>query len=170
MEEIWRDIFGYVGYYQVSDWGMVRSLDRVVPRKNGTMMKLKGRILRFNLNNGGYRMVVLSKNRVQTIVAVHQFVAVAFIGPCPEGQQVRHGPNGQWDNSVYNLCYGTPRANQLDRVRDGTHSGRSVRRSDGKEYRSLVEAARDSGCWAGDIGKVCKGRGKTSGGFGWEYV
>jgi hypothetical protein len=55
---------------------------------------------------------------------IHKLVAEAFIGPCPEGQEVRHGPKGYADNSVGNLCYGTHAENMADMVRDGTRTGR----------------------------------------------
>lgn len=93
-----------------------------------------------------------------------------WTGLCPEGMEVHHGPNGIRDNSVRNLSYGSHSANGLDMRRDGTHGGRAVCRSDGKEFQSMAEAAEESGCFQGNICKVCKGKRNTTGGFGWEYV
>ena len=52
-------------------------------------------------------------------VQVHQLVAAAFIGPCPEGQQVRHGLLGKAVNTPENLSYGTCWENHQDKIRDG---------------------------------------------------
>lgn len=54
--------------------------------------------------------------------------------------------------------------------RDGTHTGRPVRRSDGIEFISMSVAAEETGCWCQHIWKVCNGRLKTTGGYGWEYL
>jgi hypothetical protein len=168
--EWWKWVVGYKGYYQGSTLGRVRSVDRIVVDKNGRTFRRRGRILRPGRNADGYLHVGLCKNGVSRTRKVHQLVAAAFLGPCPDGQIVRHGLGGKLDNSVSNLCYGTLSENGLDRVRDGTTNARSVRRSDGKEYRSMTEAARDSGCWVSSIWGACNGELKTSGGFGWEYI
>jgi hypothetical protein len=114
--------------------------------------------------------VDLSKNGNQRTILVHRLVAAAWIGPRPDGQQVRHGPNGVSDNSVSNLCYGTLSENQKDRRRDGTHRGRRVRRSDGVEFINMHVAAEETGCRYSHIWDVCNGRRKTAGSYGWEYV
>jgi hypothetical protein len=113
--EHWRPVVGYEGFYEVSDRGQVRSLDRVVGHK-----QLKGRILRPAPNGGGHLAVALCKNGSQSTKKVHSLVAEAFIGPRPDGMEVRHGRNGKLDNSLANLCYGTPKQNGEDKVRDGT--------------------------------------------------
>ena len=118
----------------------------------------------------GHLGIHLSKNGVERIIRVHQLVATAWIGPCPEGQQVRHGPNGVTDNSVSNLCYGTPSEDGFDKRRDGTHGGRAVRRSDGIEFINMRVAAEEIGCKYQNIWRVCNGKRKTTGGYGWEYI
>lgn len=52
---------------------------------------------------------------------VHVLVAAAFLGPRPDGMDIRHGPGGRLDNSPENLCYGTRKDNVQDSVTDGTH-------------------------------------------------
>lgn len=166
--ERWRDIIYYVGLYQVSDLGRVSSLDRVVTGPWGPC-KLKGRILRPALSSS-HLVVALYKDGIPTTKRVHQLVAQAWIGPCPDGMEVCHGPNGKLDNSVSNLRYDTRSNNALDCRRDGTHGGRPVRRSDGVEYINMRVAAEESGCNPGHICNVCRGISKTTGGYGWEYV
>ncbi len=167
--ERWRDVVGYEGVYQVSDLGRVRSVNRVVRGALRGPKKLKGRVIRLNPDRYGHLKVQLCKEGVGTTVHVHRLVLAAWVGPCPEGEEVRHGPAGVADNSVGNLCYGTRSENNLDKRRDGTNSGRKVVRSDGVEFSSIREAAEESGCRHQYICLVCKGRYKTAGGFGWKY-
>ena len=169
--EQWKDVVGYEGYYQVSNLGRVKSVDRVNVNRLGVSRKLKGRILRPAVRTKyGYLGVILSKNNIKQTILVHKLVATTWLGPQPKGQQIRHGA-GRWlDNSVKNLCYGTHRDQRLDMIRDGTHDGRPVRRSDGQEFLSLSEAARKSNCTATKICAVCRNERKTTGGYGWEYI
>ncbi len=167
--EMWRDIIDFEGLYKVSYWGCVKSSDRVVPNNRGGVSKLKGKILRPVLSRS-YLVVVLCKGGKRTNKKIHRIVAEAWLGLCPDGFEVCHGPSGQLDNSVYNLRYGTRSDNQLDKRRDGTDSGRPIRRSDGVEFIRISVAAKETGCNQGNISKVCKGKRKSTGGFGWEYI
>ena len=78
MEEIWVDIKGYEGLYQVSNLGKVRSVDREVIR-NGRITKLKGKVLKQNVDSKGYLCVNLSKENKTKTVRVHRLIAIAFI-------------------------------------------------------------------------------------------
>jgi len=170
--EEWRIIAGYEGFYEVSNLGRVRSVDRVVVTKNDRVMKLKGQILQLSTGHPDNPLQVgLTKDGVACTYTVYQLVAAAFLGPCPRGQQVRHGSNGRLDNSVSNLSYGTVRENSLDKRRDGTHGGRAVRcTSTGVEFINLTVAAEETGCNASSIGRVCKGKQKTANGLKFEYI
>jgi len=171
MCEMWRNVVDYGGYYQVSNLGRVRSVDRVVRHPRNKLRKCKGRILQASpINQYGHLAVGLWKEGIQQTIYVHQLVAAAWLGPSPEGQQVRHGCNGKLDNSVSNLCYGTCSEDKLDKRRDDTHGGRPVRRSDGVKFISMAVAAEESGCYRENIWKVCKGKRKTTSGYGWEYI
>jgi hypothetical protein len=118
--ERWRPVVGYEGLYEVSDLGRVRSLDRVSLLQGKYKRFAKGRVLKPIPNSKGYHLVTLSKDGIQKTPSVHQLVLQAFVGPCPEGQLVRHGPGGKDDNRLSNLSYGTPKQNMADRLRDGT--------------------------------------------------
>ena len=169
--ERWRDVIGFEGFYQVSDLGRVRSVDRVVPHGKGGVAKMVGKVLRFNpLSKGGYFLVGLNNNGKRKCVLVHRLVLAAWVGPCSEGCEARHGPNGVADNSVDNLSYGTHSENTLDKRRDGTNGGRKVVRSDGVEFASMSQAAEESNCHAANICRTCGGRSETAGGFGWRYA
>ena len=171
MKEQWRDVVGYSGYYEVSNLGRVRSVDRIITSTGRSSQTLKGRILKTYLRGTyGYASVNMSKDGVVQCLYVHRLVAEAFIGPCPQNYQVRHGSKGKNNNSVTNLCYGTPSEDGLDKRRDGTHGGKAVRRSDGVEFINLSEAAEKTGCGISGISETCNGNRRSCGGFGWEFV
>jgi hypothetical protein len=72
-------------------------------------------------DSDGYLRVNLSrKGVVAALQPVHGLVLLAFVGPRPPGQQVRHGTGGKRDNRLSNLCYGTPLEQSDDKRRDGT--------------------------------------------------
>ena len=107
--ERWLPVVGYEGYYEVSNLGRVQ--------------RHSGRILKPYVNRknyGEYCQVRLSRGGVARTCEVHILVARAFLGPCPDGYQVCHGPAGSLDNSVVNLSYGTPVENAADMYRDDT--------------------------------------------------
>ena len=126
--EEWRDIPGYEGYYQVSNHGEVRSLPRVVIRKDGKKMPLKGKTLRSFLDKDGYPRVNLRKVGAITQHPVHRLVLLAFLGGCPDGMQVLHGDGNPANNVISNLKYGSASENGRDSVRHGTH--RNTRKSE----------------------------------------
>lgn len=171
MIEQWRDIPGYIGSYQASNLGRIRSVDRVVEPFWKNPRRLVGKILRSSPSNQyGHLAVHLLKDGVKRRMRVHRLVALTWIGPCPTGKEVRHGPAGKTDNSVGNLCYGTRSQNCLDMRRDGTHGGKAVSRSDGATFINANEASEKTGCSRSNINRVCRGELKTAGGYGWEFI
>lgn len=119
--ERWLPVVGFEGLYEVSDLGRVRSLDRTVVTSNGPR-RYRGRLLKPYVNKGtrGYPFVGLSRPGRDENWPVHRVVAEAFLGPCPPGREVCHGPGGKLDASLANLSYGTRSENVgRDRVRDG---------------------------------------------------
>lgn len=110
MEEIWKDVVGYEGYYQVSNLGRVRSLDRIA--SNGR--KIKGKILSTKVNTPPYYpRVSLSVNGKMKLVQVHRLVAQAFVyNPDPEHKtQVGHKDESRTNNRGDNLEWVTPKEN-----------------------------------------------------------
>lgn len=121
--EIWKDVEGYEGYYQVSNHGRVKSLERYVPHPICGMKKVSEKILSQSVESNGYFRTSLTKNGKCVKVLVHILVAKAFI-PIPISEKklvVRHGIEGQKVNTVKNLCWGTHSENEYDKQRDGTN-------------------------------------------------
>lgn len=76
--EVWKDIKGYEGYYQVSDSGRIKSLDREIQAINGVSRKIKGRILKQKVING-YNRVGLHKDGHTKDITTSRIVAEHFI-------------------------------------------------------------------------------------------
>lgn len=118
-EEIWKDIIGYEGLYQVSSLGRVRSLDRYDSRN----CFWEGRILKLYTRKGGYLFVQLHLNGKGKNYLVHRLVAIAFI-PNPDNlPEVNHLDEDKTNNRVenlefcdrkYNINFGT----RIDKVRN----------------------------------------------------
>ncbi len=179
MEEIWKDIPGYEGYYQVSNLGRVRSLKRLTPMPNGKLRKEHERIMRFSTTRCGYNIICLSKGD-KKYFSVHRLVAIAFI-PNPENLRcVNHkdenklnnrADNLEWCTSSYNNQYGS----RIERV--AATNGLKVAQLDKNNnivaiYNSAREAHRKTGINQGTINAVCSGyRGRrTAGGYNWKRI
>lgn len=74
----WADIPGWVGYYQVSTDGQVRSLDRTVVRRNGSVTKFKSRVLRQKNTESGNNSVLLAKDGKKVSFSVRRLVEMTF--------------------------------------------------------------------------------------------
>jgi hypothetical protein len=116
--EEWHDIPGYEGRYQASNLGRVRSLDRRVNVCHGATRLMKGRVLRPACQKRDPHLYVVLGHGAGGS-AVHRLVAITFLGPCPEGQEVRHLDGDPQNNRVDNLAYGTRTENILDVYKTG---------------------------------------------------
>jgi hypothetical protein len=123
--ERWLPVARYVGYYEVSDLGRVRSLPRVIQRSDGVLARYKGKILSTKPTPAGYCQVLLSKDGKAQLHIVHTLVLEAFVSERPPGAVGRHGIKGVGDNSLSNLSWGSYTENMLDRQRDGTDQMRN---------------------------------------------
>lgn len=183
-EEIWRDAVGYEGYYQVSNLGRVRSLDRYVNHWPHGEQLIKSRLLKQNNDGRGYNVVTLCKNGTKTTHRVHRLVAEAFIPnpnayPCinhkDEDKTNNMADNLEYCTVKYNSNYGT-RNNRLgEKLTNRPDESKSVLQFtlDGEfvnEYPSMAEAQRQTGIDSGNISSCCRGdRYKSTGGYIWKY-
>ncbi len=111
MEEIWKDIVGYEGWYQVSSEGRVRSLDREVKHNYGGIAIKKGKILTPRPNLTNHCQVTLCVNNKRYYPFVHRLVWEAFNGPIPDGMQINHIDENPLNNRLDNLNLMTPKEN-----------------------------------------------------------
>lgn len=166
MKEIWKDIEGYEGLYQVSNLGRVKSLG------NGGSNS-KERILK-QLNKNGYFGVCLCKEGKPKGFDIHRLVASEFI-PNPDNlPMVNHKDecktnnrvdNLEWCSAKYNNNYGT----RIQRITE-KKSKQVLCVETGKTYPSLRQAERELGISHNNISAVCLGKYKTCGGFHWRYT
>lgn len=79
MEEVWRDISGYEGVYQISNLGRVKSLHRSILRKNGVKQTFSERILKIKTQKNGYKFINLKcQGKQERTFRLHRLVAEAF--------------------------------------------------------------------------------------------
>ena len=118
--ELWLPVFGYEGLYEVSDYGRVKSLARVVPHARWGEQRIFERLLKPGRDKDGYLQVGLYKEGQKKKCQVHRLVLEAFVEPCPEGEECRHLNGVRDDNRLENLAWGTPKENKADQVLHGT--------------------------------------------------
>lgn len=113
IEEIWKDIPGYEGYYQVSNYSRIKSLARVVSRGNNKL-NLKEKILNPSKNTSGYFQITLSKNKVEKSYQIHRLCLAVFCGISLYRNEVNHIDgdisnnyidNLEWVNRIENNCH-----------------------------------------------------------------
>lgn len=114
--EIWKDIQGYEGLYQISNFGRVKSLFRIVerPGRSGPFQTVQEKILKIRYDGKGYVQVRLYKNGESSYPKVHRLVAKAFI-PNPHNlEQVNHIDRVRDNNCSSNLEWVTAQRNTED--------------------------------------------------------
>lgn len=170
VSEVWRDIKGYEGKYQVSNLGNVRSLDRMVKHPQGGVVPRKSAPLKQNRHSGGYLVVGLCQDPKRY---VHRLVMQAFVGEPPAGMNdVNHIDGDKTNNCLSNLEY----CNRLHNVRHAIRTGlqdNTGANNGGVKYTfeqikraydivaaggRTIDAARETGLPAGYISLFC-GRG-----------
>lgn len=121
MEEIWKDIEGYEGLYQISNYGDVKSLDRDVYKSDGVIQHRHERIMSKRENSDGYYMAKLTVDKVTKNIAIHRLVAKAFI-PNPDNlPEVNHKDCNRKNNHVDNLEWCSHKYNVHYAIQSGNH-------------------------------------------------
>lgn len=172
MIEEYRDIKGYEGYYQVSNFGNIRSVRK--------MKNLKPKLDRY-----GYLVVQLQVNKKRKYFTIHRLVALAFIENPLNLPQVNHKNEIKTDNRVENLewCtnkYNSSYGNRMKKIIETrnkmglwnaekpvimlTFEGKPI-----NEYKSMSEASRQNNISLGNLWSVLNGRLKHTGGYGWRF-
>jgi len=112
--EIWKDIFGFEEFYQISNLGRVKSLERIVPFGiKGSVRNVKERILKPSTDDMGYFHVRLCMDNKYKLYKIHQLVAIHFLNHTPDGFNMvcDHINNNKKDNRVENIQLITHREN-----------------------------------------------------------
>lgn len=193
--EIWKPIKGYEGYYEISNLGRVKSIERFV--KQGKLNRhVSEKLKSESINPYGYPTVTLCKDRRSRSYPIHRLIAEAFI-PNPENKpQVDHINTNRKDYSLSNLRWVTSKENSnnektLAHCQQNTYTKEVSQRSnftkklrktktapitvyqyskDGnfiKEYQSSNDACRQTGISASAIRRVINDNTQSAGGYLW---
>lgn len=109
----WKPIKGYEGVYEVSDTGLVRSLDRVVtsPKSKTWWHLYEGRLMALGEDKDGYKTVGLCKRNRKKLLRVHRLVLQTFKSDGGK-KQVNHKDGDKANNNIENLEWATCSQNQ----------------------------------------------------------
>lgn len=182
IKEEWKPIKEYEGVYEISNFGRVRSVDRIGYQRHysGGLSKyhFKGKEIKPNTRHNGYICVSLHKNGVQKTFNIHRLVALHFLEK-PEGKEyVNHKDSDPTNNNVNNLEWCT----QSENIQYAYDQGRKIpphTRKIGqyglhgnfiKEWNSEAEISRSLNIPQGNIYKACRGLRITAGGYKWKYI
>ena len=166
--EIWRVLPGVPGI-EVSTFGNVRTLDRVVSSENGTRF-LKGRVLKQSKNNRGYPMVHIPIDGKKITKLVHRLVAQTFLSNPDNLPEVNHKDCDRTNSNVENLEFCTPKYNSQYREKFGEALGSpvfaiSLSTLEVLHFRSQQEAGQILGVSQGNINMVIKSKRNYAGGY-----
>lgn len=160
MNEIWKDIEGYEGIYQVSNLGRVKSLR-------------SSKLLKQYVNNQGYAQVTLSLNNVRCLKRVSRLVGCAFLNKNELQTQINHIDENKLNNTVDNLEWVTPK----DNINHGTRTvrmqetqGTKLKCSNGKTYISMSQASRELNISISSISQHLSGKRSHVGGYIFKKV
>ena len=165
MKEIWKDIKGYEGIYQVSNLGRIKRVET-------------DRILKPLKHTKGYLNIGLYKNHTASKKLIHRLVAQAFIPNSENKPEINHIDEDKANNRVNNLEWSTRKENN----NYGTHNDRmsktqsipiiatNLETGDSTEFYGTNECARQLGLYQQHITSVLKGRLKQTGGYTFKYI
>ena len=164
--EIWKDIKGFEGIYQVSNEGRIKSLTRKVKANNDGEYTRLELVLTPMISSKGYQRVSLCKNGVSKIALIHRLVAEAFIpnennlpqiNHKDENKLNNHAENLEWCDNRYNLRYS---------------SSKKVVRIDKQGCTKIYECMTDviaDGFNLAHVSNCCNGKRKTHKGYVWRF-
>lgn len=176
IEEIWKPIplEEYVGFYEISSLGRVRSVDRLL-NCNGGVRLYKGQILKPAVTNCGYNQITLCKNQKLHTFRLCRLVAKAFV-PNPNNFPCVNHKDECKTNDVYtNLEWVDYKTNNNYGSRNERIGNKQSRKrvrciETGEEFPSLSSIQRTLGYSHNDISMVCRGLHQTAYGHHWEFI
>ena len=129
--ETWYDIPGYEGLYQLSSLDHLKSLSRLARVRNGGTRITEEKIKEFTRTDEGYLFTSLWKDGKGKSYSLHYLKLLTFVGSCPSGMECRHLDGDSQNNDLSNLCWGTPKENGEDKIKQGT----TVKGRKGNSYK-----------------------------------
>lgn len=172
MQEVWKDIEGYEGKYQISNLGNVKSLNY---RGQGYAKNLVPKV-----NNYGRLWVELMKDGVKRQFLIHRLVGMAFI-PNPDNlPQINHMDENPRNNRMDNLEWCTGEYNRGQYIKNHPGGRKKINvlpvnqiDSDGnivKRWNDSRTITNETGMSQWSITQCCDGKRKTAYGFRWQYA
>lgn len=183
IRELWKDIKGYEGVYQVSTLGNIRRVNRWAGNQCKSVYVSDIKNASTYIDSFGYVKVCLSYKGVSKHYRVHRLVANAFI-PNPDNlPQINHKDENKLNNCVNNLEWCTAKYNSNYGTRTLRISNRNLEfgakhsvqqySKDGmfiREWKSITEASNKLGLHVSKISACCHGSRKSTGGFMWRFT
>ena len=182
----WKPVKGFEGFYEVSNRGSIRSVDRVINNR-----KYKGRVMSKQISSNGYQTVQLYNNGRYKKFLIHRLVAESFLLNPENKRCVNHIDGIKINNNLDNLEWVTHSENAkhafaigLSTISPRNHkakieasvkvNSRPVLRMGGgkpdKIYPSITMASKENSVNGSDITQVCRKKRKSAGGFQWNYT
>ena len=177
MNEVWKDISGYEGLYQVSNKGRVKSLGRMVSKGQKGERFEKEIILKQVDNTHGYLVVSLSKDGKAKNYRVHRLVASAFIPNSENKPFINHIDENKYNNEVGNLEWVTAKENsnhgtlkkRLSEMQSMPVIGTNIKSSETIKFPS-VTSTKEAGFLPQHVSKVANGKRNTHKGYYWAFA
>lgn len=185
MEEIWKDIIGYEGIYQISNLGRVLALPKIVNSSKSINGKriTSARIKCTRVDRYGYETVKLTdSNSVYKHYTIHRLVALSFIPNPNNYPSINHKDENKLNNTPDNLEWCTVKYNNLyndrqDKINllltNGLLSKPVIQYSlDGvfvREFPSVNQVCRELNIFKAGVSGCCNNRASTYKGFKWSF-
>lgn len=193
MEEVWLPVVGQEGFYEVSNYCRIRSVDRtreVVKSGKLHLVKYKGKIIKLHKDKGGYLICRLYGKTTETVKA-HRVGMQAFVQnhenlPCvnhkyedktnnfifvnPDGSVNLEKSSLEWCSHEYNNNYGTAKQRRSEKQRKNKIIQTTKKGVFVKSWESLGQIQKILNIPKTNVSLCCLGKRKSAGGFVWKYV
>lgn len=176
MQEVWRDILGYEGYYQASSLGHVRSSTREITQKGHKSCYtriMNGKTICPRKQNSNYDLVWLSKDGEVHPQLVHRLVAQTFIINSDNKPCVNHINGNKSDNRVDNLewCYYSENIKHSHNIAGRKRTAKFIVCVElNRTFQGITDAASKLNINRCSISHALNGKSKSAGGFKWRFV
>lgn len=177
---IWKDVKSWEGFYQISNRGDVRSLDRIVNSRYSTAIK-RGKVLKKYTDSHGYDVVHFTNKKRKKLYKVHRLVGKAYAKGYDINKEINHIDGIKTNNNMHNLEWVTRKENIIHAhklglskppperpkhpVKQLTMEGEVI-----AVYKSQLDAQKATGIHNSNIAEATKANRKSAGGYRWERI